>query len=174
VGRSTHSGDCTNGRFRPTRRARPAAWRQRHDLTERPSWSAPARPGFPTEYHQTQAGRSCLALDAGERLGDDWRQQWNWLRLYSPARYGSFPGMPFPGYQRHLPARTRWPTTSGPIRGRCTLWEQGVQRSTLTNAVRVPSTRRSEAPSCPMSARHKAASNRRQSRRCDRSADWSR
>jgi putative flavoprotein involved in K+ transport len=43
--------------------------------------------GLPTAYHLTQAGRSCLALDAGERVGDGWRQQWDWLRLYSPARW---------------------------------------------------------------------------------------
>jgi choline dehydrogenase-like flavoprotein len=77
--------------------------------------------GLPTAYRLTQAGRSCLALEAGERVGDDWRQQrWDWLRLYSPARYGCFPGTPFPGHQWHFPGKDEVADYLGDLCGRWT------------------------------------------------------
>ena len=52
--------------------------------------------GLATAYHLKQQGRECVVLDRNQRLGDGWRQQWDSLRLYSPARYDGLPGMPFP------------------------------------------------------------------------------
>lgn len=52
--------------------------------------------GLATGYHLARAGREFLIVDAGERVGDGWRRQWDTLRLYSPARYDGLPGMPFP------------------------------------------------------------------------------
>src|SRR4051812_18829236 len=53
--------------------------------------------GLSTAYHLTRKGRECLVLDRHQRVGDGWRQQWDSLRLYSPAKYDGLPGMPFPG-----------------------------------------------------------------------------
>ncbi len=61
--------------------------------------------GLATAYHLAKEGRSCLVLDANERVGEGWRQQWDSLRLYSPARYDSLPGMPFPADQWHFPGK---------------------------------------------------------------------
>jgi putative flavoprotein involved in K+ transport len=38
--------------------------------------------------------RPFLILDANERIGDAWRKRWDSLRLFSPARFDSLPGLP--------------------------------------------------------------------------------
>jgi putative flavoprotein involved in K+ transport len=38
--------------------------------------------------------RPFLILDANERVGDAWRNRWDSLRLFSPARYSGLPGLP--------------------------------------------------------------------------------
>jgi len=53
--------------------------------------------GLSTAYHLTRRGRDCLVLDGNARVGDNWRQQWDTLRLYTPTKYDGLPGMPFPG-----------------------------------------------------------------------------
>ena len=44
-----------------------------------------------------------VILDGGRRVGDAWRQRWDSLRLFTPARYSGLPGMPFPAPPTHLP-----------------------------------------------------------------------
>jgi putative flavoprotein involved in K+ transport len=61
--------------------------------------------GLSTAYHLRRRGRECLVLDAGTRVGDGWRQQWDSLRLYSPARFDGLPGMPFPADPWHYPSK---------------------------------------------------------------------
>lgn len=46
-----------------------------------------------------------LILDASGRTGDSWRNRWDSLQLFTPARYSSLPGLPFPGDPYHLPKR---------------------------------------------------------------------
>ena len=43
--------------------------------------------GLATAYHLTRRGQSTLVVDAHERVGDNWRRQWDTLRLYTPAKY---------------------------------------------------------------------------------------
>jgi putative flavoprotein involved in K+ transport len=52
--------------------------------------------GLAAGYHLTKRGRSCVILDAEERVGDAWRKRWPSLRLFSPARLDALPGMRFP------------------------------------------------------------------------------
>jgi putative flavoprotein involved in K+ transport len=52
--------------------------------------------GLATGYHLQRLGRPCLVVDRNERIGDNWRQQWDTLRLYSPAKYDALPGLEFP------------------------------------------------------------------------------
>lgn len=61
--------------------------------------------GLATAYHLSRHGRECLVLDANARVGDNWRQQWDSLRLYSPAKYDGLPGMPFPADPWHYPSK---------------------------------------------------------------------
>lgn len=52
--------------------------------------------GLATGYHLQRRDRPFLVVDGAERVGDNWRHQWDTLRLYSPAKYDGLPGMPFP------------------------------------------------------------------------------
>jgi putative flavoprotein involved in K+ transport len=52
--------------------------------------------GLATGYFLARRGREFVILDANERVGDNWRCHWDSLRLYSPARASSLPGMRFP------------------------------------------------------------------------------
>ena len=52
--------------------------------------------GLATGYHLQRCGRPFVILEGNERVGDGWRQQWDSLRLFSPARFDSLPGMAFP------------------------------------------------------------------------------
>jgi putative flavoprotein involved in K+ transport len=60
--------------------------------------------GLAAAYHLTRRERSCVVLDAGERVGDAWRARWPSLRLYSPARYDGLPGMDFPAPRHSFPS----------------------------------------------------------------------
>ncbi|MFD4526880.1 flavin-containing monooxygenase [Streptomyces sp. NPDC058470] len=60
--------------------------------------------GLATGYHLARRGRSFVILDAGERIGDAWRKRWDSLRLFTPARYDSLPGLPFPGRSWSFPS----------------------------------------------------------------------
>lgn len=52
--------------------------------------------GLSVGYHLSRLGRPTVILDASPRVGDSWRNRWDSLRLFTPARYSSLPGMPFP------------------------------------------------------------------------------
>ena len=54
--------------------------------------------GLATAFHLTRGGREVLVVDGADRVGDGWRQQWDTLRLYTPAKYDGLPGLPFPGH----------------------------------------------------------------------------
>ena len=46
-----------------------------------------------------------MILDANERIGDAWRNRWDSLRLFTPARFNGLPGMPFPGARHSFPGK---------------------------------------------------------------------
>jgi putative flavoprotein involved in K+ transport len=59
--------------------------------------------GLAAGYHLARRGMPFLILDADERIGDHWRERWDSLRLYSPARWDSLPGFRFPARAFHYP-----------------------------------------------------------------------
>lgn len=59
--------------------------------------------GLSAGYHLARRGMTSLILDADARVGDHWRQQYDSLRLYSPAKFDALPGMPFPASSYHFP-----------------------------------------------------------------------
>jgi choline dehydrogenase-like flavoprotein len=61
--------------------------------------------GLAVGYHLRRRGRSFVVLDAGERAGDPWRDRWDSLRLYTPARYSGLPGLGFPAAGWHYPTK---------------------------------------------------------------------
>jgi putative flavoprotein involved in K+ transport len=55
-------------------------------------------------YLQRMAARFVVFDGAGE-IGDSWLRRWDSLRLFTPARYNSLPGLPFPGPKYALPGK---------------------------------------------------------------------
>jgi putative flavoprotein involved in K+ transport len=52
--------------------------------------------GLSVAHHLGRHGESCVVLEAGDRVGDQWRSRWASLRLFSPAKYDGLDGTPFP------------------------------------------------------------------------------
>jgi len=52
--------------------------------------------GLAVGYHLARRERSVVILDANERIGDSWRERWDSLRVFTPARYDGLPGWSFP------------------------------------------------------------------------------
>lgn len=61
--------------------------------------------GLTTGYHLRKLGRPFLIVDAQARIGDQWRNQWDTLRLYSPAKFDGLPGLPFPSDAWSFPSK---------------------------------------------------------------------
>ncbi len=61
--------------------------------------------GLAVGYHLKRHGIPFLILDANERVGDAWRNRWDSLRLFTPARYAGLPGLPFPGRGDGFPTK---------------------------------------------------------------------
>ncbi|MGW4483599.1 flavin-containing monooxygenase [Amycolatopsis sp. NPDC004368] len=57
--------------------------------------------GLSTGYHLARRGRDFVVLDGNDRIGDNWRCQWDSLRLFTPALAAGLPGMPYPGPPMH-------------------------------------------------------------------------
>lgn len=52
--------------------------------------------GLAMAYELQRRGRPSVILDANARTGDSWRQRWDTLRLFTPAKLSHLPGMPYP------------------------------------------------------------------------------
>ena len=61
--------------------------------------------GLSVGYHLARRGLPFVILDANERIGDAWRNRWDSLRLFTPARYNGLPGMPFPAPPHSFPTK---------------------------------------------------------------------
>ena len=61
--------------------------------------------GLATGFHLARRGRDFVILDAGRRVGDNWRCHWDSLRLFSPARAAALPGMRFPAPPTSFPSK---------------------------------------------------------------------
>ena len=57
--------------------------------------------GLSVGYHLARRGVEFVILDENAQTGDNWRNAWDSLRLFTPARIDGLPGMPFPGRRPH-------------------------------------------------------------------------
>src|SRR6185436_12501351 len=57
--------------------------------------------GLSAGYHLRQRGIPFVILDSRAHVGDVWRERWDSLRLFTPARYAGLDGLPFPAADRH-------------------------------------------------------------------------
>jgi putative flavoprotein involved in K+ transport len=61
--------------------------------------------GLSVGYHLSRMGVPFVILDANRRVGDSWRERWDSLRLFTPARYDGLDGMPFPAPPDTFPTK---------------------------------------------------------------------
>ena len=52
--------------------------------------------GLSAGYYLAKKRRPFVILDSGARVGDAWRNRWDSLLLFTPARFNGLPGMRFP------------------------------------------------------------------------------
>jgi putative flavoprotein involved in K+ transport len=52
--------------------------------------------GLVMGYHLLQTGLRFRIVDAGDEIGQTWRQRWDSLKLFTAAQYDNLPGMSFP------------------------------------------------------------------------------
>jgi len=61
--------------------------------------------GLATAYHLTRRRLPCVILDENDKVGAAWRNRWDSLKLFTPGRYSSLPGMPCPVQPRSFPGK---------------------------------------------------------------------
>ena len=64
-----------------------------------------ARQGSPWGTSWRRKGRHFTILEAAGSIGAAWRSRWDSLVLFTPRRYDSLPGLPFPGDPDGYPGR---------------------------------------------------------------------
>jgi hypothetical protein len=61
--------------------------------------------GLAMGYLLAKEGRNFTILEAADSIGAAWRTRWDSLVLFTPRRYDSLPGVPFPGNPDGYPER---------------------------------------------------------------------
>lgn len=61
--------------------------------------------GLAMGHYLKEQNRNFLILDANPRTGDAWRQRWDSLRVFTPAKYDGLPGDPFPADPLSFPTK---------------------------------------------------------------------
>jgi putative flavoprotein involved in K+ transport len=61
--------------------------------------------GLAMGYFLREQGLRFVILEAADGLGASWRDRWDSLKLFTPVRYNSLPGLPFPGDPDSYPGR---------------------------------------------------------------------
>jgi putative flavoprotein involved in K+ transport len=61
--------------------------------------------GLAVGYFLARQGRDFTILEAAAEPAAAWRERWDSLRLFTPVRYDSLPGLPFPGDPASHPGR---------------------------------------------------------------------
>jgi putative flavoprotein involved in K+ transport len=61
--------------------------------------------GLAIGYFLARQGRRHVIFDRADSIGAAWRERWESLTLFTPRRYDSLPGLPFPGDPDGYPGR---------------------------------------------------------------------
>lgn len=61
--------------------------------------------GLAVGYFLARQNRDFVILEAATEPASAWRQRWDSLKLFTPVRYSSLPGLPFPGDPDSYPGR---------------------------------------------------------------------
>jgi putative flavoprotein involved in K+ transport len=89
--------------------------------------------GLAMGYHLARRQRPFVILEAGDRVGDSWRNRWDSLRLFSPARYDALPGMPFPAPDWSFPTHEEFADYLGDYAAR---WQLPVRTGVAVRRLR--------------------------------------
>jgi putative flavoprotein involved in K+ transport len=61
--------------------------------------------GLSVGYWLKRLGLSFVILESEPRIGDSWRNRWDSLRLFTPAKYDGLVGLPFPAPAFSFPSK---------------------------------------------------------------------
>lgn len=61
--------------------------------------------GLSVGYHLARRSLNFVILDASQRIGDSWRNRWDSLRLFTPARFNGLDGLPYPAPPHYFPTK---------------------------------------------------------------------
>ena len=61
--------------------------------------------GLSAGYFLKKDNIDFIILDANEHVGNSWRNRWDTLRLFTPAKFDSLAGMPFPSDPNYFPTK---------------------------------------------------------------------
>ncbi len=61
--------------------------------------------GLAMGHHLARRGLRFVILEEHTRVGDSWRNRWDSLRLFTPARYAGLPGLRFPAPPHMFPTK---------------------------------------------------------------------
>src|ERR671911_2287943 len=61
--------------------------------------------GLATGFHLKQAGHRFQIVERNPRLGDNWRNRYDSLVLFTPRAYSALPGLPVPGDPEGFPTK---------------------------------------------------------------------
>ena len=61
--------------------------------------------GLAMGYYLARQGRRFIISERGDSIAPAWRERWDSLTLFTPRRYSSLPGLPFPGDPDGYPTR---------------------------------------------------------------------
>jgi putative flavoprotein involved in K+ transport len=61
--------------------------------------------GLALGHYLARQDRRFVVLERGDSIAPAWRERWDSLTLFTPRRYSSLPGLPFPGDPDGYPAR---------------------------------------------------------------------
>jgi putative flavoprotein involved in K+ transport len=61
--------------------------------------------GLSMGYHLARRNIPFIILDGNRRIGDAWRNRWDSLRLFTPARFDGLAGRPFPAPPHTFPSK---------------------------------------------------------------------
>jgi putative flavoprotein involved in K+ transport len=63
--------------------------------------------GLATAYELARRGVGHVVLEFGDKVGDQWRNRWDSLRLFTPARFDGLPGSKFPAPPDSFPDKNQ-------------------------------------------------------------------
>ena len=61
--------------------------------------------GLSVGYHLLRRNMNFVILEASDRIGDQWRNRWDSLRLFTPAKFDELDGMRFPAPMNSFPTK---------------------------------------------------------------------